>query len=441
MTRYFVSFLGTSDYVSCNYCAAGGARQDDVRFVQTAVLKLHCSDFQPGDRVLIGCTEAAFNKSFDGLQRELARNDWSADIPAEAILLPEATSEAELWQIFDTLSSELTAPDAEIVFDITHSYRSLPLLFVVLIQYLKVVRKARLRGVHYGAFERLGVAAAVKNMPIDERDAPLIDLTPFLSLFDWSLGIDRLVRSGDASELKRLVDIANLPLLRESKGLDTAAQALKLVANQMDQLATAISMVRGNKIAGINVKSHIYDKLDEVDEKSVPRPLLPVLARLKSELNGWQDKNLLNGLRAVTWCARHGLVQQGYTLLQETLVGLLEERWRPELEHLPELGTGRARRDFVSALLAVTAERKPGNRWTGSIRKNRALVRTLRLGLSNSVFEAYSTLTGCRNDMNHGGVADNAQSARNLSDKLEQVAADICAEFLPEQASAPGIGK
>jgi len=136
MARVLVSFLGTSDYVSCNYQLGAGS-VCNVRFVQTALVGLICRDWDSGDGILVGCTEKARKTNFAALQQEM-RNRTSALPRIEAVDVPEALSEQEMWVIFERLTAEVQEND-ELVFDITHAFRSLPLLFTVLIQYLGVV--------------------------------------------------------------------------------------------------------------------------------------------------------------------------------------------------------------------------------------------------------------------------------------------------------------
>ena len=94
---------------------------------------------------MIGCTSEARRINFQALQQEVAASGWARAL--DVVDLPDAASEADLWEIFQRLLERVGDGD-ELVFDITHSLRFLPLLFTVLIQYLRVVRRIRLRGVY-----------------------------------------------------------------------------------------------------------------------------------------------------------------------------------------------------------------------------------------------------------------------------------------------------
>ena len=61
-----------------------------------------------------------------------------------------------------------------------------------------------MKAVYYGAFEVLGYGSLVAKLPIEERNAPIFDLTPFIDLFDWTLAIDRYLATGDASLVENL---------------------------------------------------------------------------------------------------------------------------------------------------------------------------------------------------------------------------------------------
>ncbi|NEV64438.1 TM1812 family CRISPR-associated protein, partial [Thiorhodococcus minor] len=109
MARCFISFLGVNDYVRCNYLL-NEARVDGVRFVQSALLKLVAADFTAEDSVLIGCTAKARATNLESLIDELADAGWAGPKPA-VVDLPEATSERELWEIFQILMDRVRIGD------------------------------------------------------------------------------------------------------------------------------------------------------------------------------------------------------------------------------------------------------------------------------------------------------------------------------------------
>jgi CRISPR-associated Csx2 family protein len=405
MAKLFVSFLGTSSYVPCNY-GIDGRWWPGVQFVQTATLHLQCADWGEGDRVLIGCTQLARKENLDALEAELKSSGWS--IAPEVVDLHDGTSQEELWTIFRRLLDCIGDGD-ELVFDITHSFRFLPMLFTVLIQYLGVVRSVRLRGVYYGAFERLGSPKDVEKMPLAERNAPLLDLTPFLSLYDWSAAIDHFLRFGSSTDLERLVKGHLAPILTRTAGGDADAQAMRRLVEHLGSFARAAQYVRGRELAEMPFQSAIVAPLRRIRAGFLP-PLEPVLKRLEDSFLAFPDRDPGNVLRTVAWCIEHDLVQQGITLLQEAVVDHWVRRCQDLLEGpaatQSEGKRGRWRREFVSDLLAVMGRDTAPAGWKGSLAEHLAVAQSCAIRLPDGLAAEYDKLTKLRNDINHGGYVE-----------------------------------
>lgn len=408
MPKLFVSFLGTSPYVPCNYGIEGGWRPN-VRFVQTATLHLACGDWAEGDRVIIGCTQGAKETNLDDLRTELRTSNWSID--PEIADLPDGTSEDELWTIFQCLLDCVGEGD-ELVFDITHSFRSLPMLFTVLIQYLRVVREVRLRGVYYGAFERLGPRDQVEKMPLAQRNAPILDLTPFLSLYDWSAAIDHFLRFGSPSDLERLVKGHVAPILKRTAGTHEKARAMRRLVDQLAHFARAAQYARGRELANLAFRSEIAAPLRRIGPGFLP-PLEPVLRRLAETFSEFPDRDPSNVLRTVDWCIEHDLVQQGLTLLQESHVDECVRRCAHLLDGpaatVDEGKRERWRRTFISDLLGVLGQNIAPIDWRGSLAKYLDVAQGCADRLPERFAADYDKLSKLRNDINHGGYIQPAR--------------------------------
>jgi CRISPR-associated Csx2 family protein len=401
MARCFVSFLGTSPYVPCRY-GSDERWYGPVSFVQTTTLHLKCANWDTGDRLLIGCTAGARRKNLDALREELASTGWP--LAPEVVDLPDGTSEEELWTIFQRLLERIGDGD-ELVFDITHSFRSLPMLFTVLIQYLGVVREVRLRGVYYGAFERLGSPDQVRKMPLPERQAPILDLTPFLSLYDWSAAIDHFLRFGSPTDLERLVKGHVAPILKRTAGGDESAQAMRRLVERLGEFARCAQYVRGGDLAEVRFQSQIIEPLRHIRAGFLP-PLEPVFKRLEDTFAGFRDCDPANALRTVGWCIEHDLIQQGITLLQEAIVDEWLTRCGDLLQGATTESEGerdRGRRTFVSDLLAVAGRGIPPADWKRSLAEHRPMAEACVARLPAGLAAEFDRLTKLRNDINHGG--------------------------------------
>ncbi len=243
MARVYLSFLGTNDYLPCTY-HFNNKETREVRFVQEATISMNCQDWSSEDRILIFTTSEAFERNWldnghlingekqqrEGLAQRLKK--LNLEVPIRNVLIPEGKSEAEIWKIFEILFDNIQTNE-KIVFDITHSFRSIPMLAMVVLNYGKVIKGINILGIYYGAFEVLGSLKEAGKIPLEDRRVPLFDLTPFDNLLDWSLAIDRFLGSGDAIPIYELAKKEVSPLLRKSEGKDELAGVIKNLADTL----------------------------------------------------------------------------------------------------------------------------------------------------------------------------------------------------------------
>ncbi len=441
MALVFFSFLGTTDYTPVNYFieTEDGGRQmmSAVKFVQTALADRLGRDC---DRLVIGVTGGEGGsraRNYAALQAEHARF-----CPGQVLTpldLPDATSEADIWEIFNRLSDTFSEGD-EVIFDITHSFRSLPMIFTILLQYLKVTKGVRVRTVYYGAMEKLGPAFKVKEMPIDERDVPIINLTPFFDLYDWTAAIQNFLRFGSAAELKTLAETVYRPILRETRGQDETARLIRGVVNELDRFATATHFARGQELAELRIASNIVQPLRQITEEKndLLPPLKPVFKRLEVHFSAYPDADLLNGLRAVSWCVEHEQWQQGITLLQEAIISNYAARLPDSVhkknvdgERIAEAKSQRIyRRDFVSKLFNVASNSTiTREQWGPELKRHTLEADGLLDGASPIIIDNFGRLTQIRNSINHGGYGDNLNSTV-IRDRFIEIHQAVVKELL-----------
>jgi CRISPR-associated Csx2 family protein len=95
----------------------------------------------------------------------------------------------------------------EIVFDITHGFRSLPMIAMLTIAYLKQVKGVKVQHVSTGFDAK------------DEQGTPVFDLTPFANLLDWLAAAKMFTATGDSSELGRLIQDVQDAAHRNKRGV------------------------------------------------------------------------------------------------------------------------------------------------------------------------------------------------------------------------------
>lgn len=387
--KCFISFLGTGNYQPCRY-RHNSELSPEVTYVQTATCFFtHC------DRAMVFCTVGAKSKHETGLVNEFKRHRLP---DAKIVDIPDGASEEQLWEIFRIVRDAIAEGD-EIVFDVTHSFRSLPVIMTVLLRYLAVAKEVVLNACLYGAWE----ARDGDNAPI----APIFDLTPFFALDDWTLAIRNFELFGDASELKNLSTRRLAPLCQNDDTSRSLNSAIRMMTHFADNVRLANlgadSKSKGSGIRSMALNKHIAFPLANNEIVDGIPELSPILNRVGKHFSDYGDKDVMNGFRAARWAAAHGLIPQAYTLLQETTISVVCERFR---ELIPETRTGIEVRSFVSDVLAVASNRDRGwDKWKP--REEAKDAKNLADKLGEEILAVFPNLVRRRNALNHAGT--NAQ--------------------------------
>ncbi|MCR5609478.1 MAG: TIGR02221 family CRISPR-associated protein [Lachnospiraceae bacterium] len=79
----------------------------------------------------------------------------------------------------------------EVIFDITNGFRSIPLIAVSALRYAKTIKRCKLKGIYYGAFDA-----------IQDGVVPIIDTSLYNDIIDWSFAAEQLKEYGNAIPMK-----------------------------------------------------------------------------------------------------------------------------------------------------------------------------------------------------------------------------------------------
>ena len=187
------------------------------------------------------------------LHKELGSQFCTKDIP-------NGNSTTELWEIFNVCENAVDEED-EIILDITHAFRSLPLLTFTVSAYLRQVKQVKLKRVIYGAFE---AQDKVRN------ETPIFDLTPFVALLNWTNAVNIFQRSGDAGPIAALPDVPR-DISNRLRNLSTA-----LLTNCTLRAQEAAFRLNSLPLAGSTVRDPIRalitDLQREYSEIGLERP-------------------------------------------------------------------------------------------------------------------------------------------------------------------------
>ncbi len=418
--KIFLSFLGTNNYVPCNYSSPGKNAIKNIKYVQEATILSHCADF---DKYLIFLTEDAKIKNWknngftdksgnpienQGLESRLQKLNLGERIIA--VNINEGFSNEGIWDIFQRVYENVDN-DSIIVFDITHAFRFLPMLGMVLINYLKTLKNVEIQGIYYGAFEALGPAYKVEQIRVEDRNVEILDLTSFSLLQDWTNAANAFLKHGGVSEIKVLCEKETKGRLIKTSGKDQVAQNVKKIGKYLDEFSQSIYFNRGKKIIDGKASYALNSIINEIQDSAIPA-LNPILDKIKNEFQSYQLDSKNNFFEAVKWCIKNNLIQQGFTILQEGLITYLASELNEEYNN-------ESIRNAISSSFTIYNCNIPENEWKGDAAEKSCLVKkAIECPLLVKLASFYKSISELRNDLNHAGMRDNPVEPSKLSANL-----------------------
>ena len=276
--------------------------------------------FRP-DRVVLFVTRGALQANYETVVKRLS------GAPVTMVPIPDGRSESEMWEIFSAVIGSV-AEHEEILFDLTHGFRTLPFIALISVAYLKEIRNISLSGVMYGAFEA-GSPVTLSSGESVVR-APVFDLTGFVTLFDWMAGIRSFLRHADAGLLKQLSREVSDTAFRSSGSRD-GMQPLMNLMGPLNTYAEAIRLSRPVEV--MTVSSRIAPSLPAAREAiGMYTPALGPLLEKISEIEFFSDSEASGPLSCdklkiqraiISKQMDMGLYQQAVTLGREWMISVL----------------------------------------------------------------------------------------------------------------------
>jgi CRISPR-associated DxTHG motif protein len=401
--KSLLTFLGTGEYRSLTYTLSEDSAQRSFKtdLFPEAAYRL----FQP-DRVLVCVTEKVEqHRNFAELKRRINENVL---LP---IGIPEGRSEAELWEIFEKICGKFEQGES-LILDITHAFRSLPVLVFAVALYLRQTKGVKIDRIIYGAFEAR-----------DEKDvAPIFDLTLLLELVDWLSSAGFLLKRGDGTLLGDLLKEIHEALWKNRPSSGEVPKNLKNLGERLHLFSKAIhfSRPRDVMVHARELVKVLDSAYNEVHRWAKPFALILAHLREVVALFSREDPDLLdrehlnNQLSLVSYFVEKGLLMQAITLAREWLVNwVLTKRgqgdWlKKEIREEAESIINEAARRLRESKKGDGAENLPD--WWESLGK--AGEKAARL---------WNSLSDLRNDIAHCGMRTNAAPVRSIEESIMRI--------------------
>jgi CRISPR-associated DxTHG motif protein len=226
-----VATLGTGQYQETNYYLSDKGE----RVCRTCYGPVATADLIGGvGEAILLLTPEAESRHWDRVCRELE----SRGIVARKLAVPAGRTAAETWQVVRLLNDAIPA-GPELVIDITHALRHLPVLMLASLAYLTAERGIRIRGIYYGAFEAR------------EGDrTPVFDLMPFVGLIDAYHALRQFRETGDARRLAGCLREINAALWKQAMGSREISDLANCLRKVSARMAAALPLEAGIHAAG-----------------------------------------------------------------------------------------------------------------------------------------------------------------------------------------------
>lgn len=352
MAKKFFSFLGGGYYKKCVYKCAdipkNKIREYNTYFIQEALTEIFCNDWTEEDEAVIFLTNRARKENWlenankqipntnnyehrDGLKHDLLRHNYKFRI--KEVGIKDGNNMNEIWENFDTIIREIEDGD-EIIFDITHAFRYIPILALTILNYAKSLKNIKVSGIYYGNYEYCN--EGYNNPEFSNKEKPIMNLIQFDEILEWSQAVDSFVKYGNSDHIK---EFAN-EVLNNSNNKDyykDDRDLIKSLVNSLNDFTNTISTCRGRNVDASTQKNSItvaYRKLNDnlnkymTSDKTTMKPLEYIIGNIQDVIKDFEPvedrEDVINtGLAIVKWSLDNNLTQQAYTALLETMISYM----------------------------------------------------------------------------------------------------------------------
>ena len=373
-----LSMLGTGNYTETTYVL--GEQHCKTKFVPHAL-----ADWYPEAQIKLMVTAEASAMHGEMIKALIPR--------AQLIPIAAGRSEVEYWQIFNTIAEALPV-DSTVAFDMTHGFRSLPMLTFLAIAFLRAAQKIQLQMLLYGAYET------------GQTQTPILDLTAFVSMLDWANATNRFLETGDARKFK--------PLISEQR-----AAPLNKIAGTLEKLSKATAFNRAIETGELSasVVTEIRTARTQPWE-SKHQPFNLLLKRIEQQfapLSTTQPERRFQAEFAlINWYRMHERYEQAIGLARELLVSVRVWKTSGSTTEINQKQREEAENWLNAHERAYGESKSAPSEW-------------------QSALKLWHELTDVRNDLMHFGMRQSRLKADGLERNVKKL------DRLPEAVAPLGL--
>ena len=416
MAKKFISVLGAGNhegkYKECIY--TWDNKSFKTEYIQEAIAHIFCSDWGKEDKIIIFTTEKSAGLHWNA--ENTLKDRLKKKFNATNRMIPFGSNSDEQWELFDTIFNSLEEGD-EVIVDITQSFRTIPMFLIIILNYAKLLKKIKVKGIYYGAF--------AANNDCDKnkiKKAPIFDLTLYDLIMDFTNGINTFINTGNSNILMNIYNEINLED-EEKKKYEMLSQTI----SSLNDFSNAIMTCRGNInflgdengsqksiLAAHNKFKKNIEKYKKEESDNLAMALNPLLEKVSDDTINFESKDPVQvGIATVESCIKSGLVQQGITALDETMKVLLCVKFNLDY-------TKYYNRKLVKDLLMVEGD---SNYIIYNSRERKKIDKLISRMGRNKIPQEFIKLSDdlgkLRNDINHFGLNKKAKKSDQIKEELK----------------------
>lgn len=401
-----ITFLGTGSYKPMTYeleNEQGEKFEIETKYVQFALTKII-----EDAKFYVALTQKAKQEHWIGFEGNGLKKIYDENgVDYEEMNIKDGVSESEIWENFNILYDVLEEND-KVYVDVTHSFRSIPIMMMSVLNYAKFTKNIKLEKIYYGAYEA----------KIDEKHEPVFDLSLFNKITDWSIAADKFLKTGYSKDLSNLIHEAITPILNQNDDTSEEAKNLDKLQKKLIKFSCSLYTVRGIELPnlGLKIKEILLDlETITIDEL---KPFEKILHKVKDMFEPYSGDIVLDTHYTVKLCTEFNLVQQAYTLLRENIVNYVASSLNMDLLNLDN-------RDMIEQSLNDKSDRNFNSQIENIVDYDlRGLFKNLR---------------EFRNALAHAGFNYNSPKENKIYDNLEKFIKEYEEQVLTKYVAIKGL--
>lgn len=294
-----LTFLGPNDYWKTSY--VWNDKRYETEFIAEAIAKW----LSPQDVVVFLTEGAEGSTNWKKLEGRLQGK-------VRPVRIPDGRTEKEIWEIFERVVGQVHRHDV-VALDVTHAFRSLPMLLTAAAAFLRAAREVRIEHIFYAPSER------------GQAESAVMDLILLLHWMDWMEAVRRFRETGDARWIGKTLQETHDKLRKSGEGEPVK---LKTAGRGLENLAQALHLARPVESAEIaqGLQTTLSQAAKEINQWATPFSLLLDEVLEQTTRLGYQDADSLNSetlqkqLDFIHQLLQYGLTLQAVQAAREWLV-------------------------------------------------------------------------------------------------------------------------